>query len=74
MEGSYVLGDREALWTNWYLNGMMKEEANYSKGKLNGQSYAGMRMETDQKKVLMNQVSKMECGFGITILELKKNN
>ena len=36
MEGSYVLGNREALWTNWYLNGMMKEEANYSKGKLNG--------------------------------------
>ncbi len=38
-----------------------------------GQSYAGMRKETDQKKVLMNQVSKMEYGFGITILELKKN-
>ena len=36
MEGSYILGDREALWTNWYLNGMRKEEANYSKGKLNG--------------------------------------
>ena len=38
-----------------------------------GQSYAGMRMETDQKKVLMNQANKMESGFGITILVLKKN-
>ena len=37
------------------------------------QSYASIKMETDQKKVLMNQVSKMEGGFGITILELKKN-
>ena len=37
------------------------------------QSYVGMRMETDQKKAPMNQVSKMEYGFGITILELKKN-
>ena len=37
------------------------------------QSYAGMRMETDQKKVLMNKANKMECGFGITTLELKRN-
>ena len=36
MEGTYSLGNREALWTNWYLNGMRKEEANYLKGKLDG--------------------------------------
>ena len=36
MEGSYLLGNREGLWTTWYLNGMRKEESNYTSGKLNG--------------------------------------
>ena len=36
MEGSYSLGNREGLWTTWYLNSMRKEESNYTSGKLNG--------------------------------------
>ena len=26
MEGAYKLGDRDEMWTTWYLNGMKKED------------------------------------------------
>jgi antitoxin component YwqK of YwqJK toxin-antitoxin module len=35
-EGSYSNGNREGLWTTWYLNNMRKEESNFTQGKLDG--------------------------------------
>jgi antitoxin component YwqK of YwqJK toxin-antitoxin module len=39
MEGSYSVGNREGLWTTWYINGNRKEESNYVGGKLDGSIY-----------------------------------
>jgi len=36
MEGTYSSGNREGLWTTWYMNSMRKEESNYLSGKLSG--------------------------------------
>ena len=36
MEGSYLTGDKEGVWTEWFANGNRKEEANFKTGKLSG--------------------------------------
>ena len=36
MEGSYLSGDKEGVWTKWFANGNRKEESNFRTGKLSG--------------------------------------
>ena len=39
LKGTYLHGLKSGLWQEWYDNGKIKEESNYSKGKYSNDSY-----------------------------------